>query len=65
MLRGDHDRIASLEQRLAGSPARPVHALEDLGVTRYTIGPLKNPLPKEEFAEWIQRFGEDLISKCP
>jgi DNA-binding NtrC family response regulator len=27
---GDHDRIASLEQRLAGTPARPVHALEDL-----------------------------------
>ena len=27
---GDHDRIASLEQRLAGTPAKPVHALEDL-----------------------------------
>jgi DNA-binding NtrC family response regulator len=27
---GDHDRIASLERRLAGSPARPVASLEDL-----------------------------------
>jgi probable F420-dependent oxidoreductase len=39
-----------------------VRALEELGVTRYSCGPSKNPLRKDEFVDWMKRFADDVIS---
>jgi probable F420-dependent oxidoreductase len=40
-----------------------VHACEELGVTRYTCGPSRNPLRKDEFIDWMKQFSDEVIAK--
>jgi hypothetical protein len=33
-------------------------------VTRYTCGPSRNPLRKDEFIDWMKQFSDEVITNC-
>jgi probable F420-dependent oxidoreductase len=60
---GRADQPFELVAGLAGT-VDDVRVMEELGVTRYPVGPSVNPLRRDTFIDWIKRFADEVIAEC-